>query len=263
MGWPSLSTIKGCIRHVGWCHFCWCLKRVPKQTEPARPCLPCFVHPNVQRCWHLTLNWSHHFSKSLKTFKTKSCVHFMTTSIHLLLRDTLGELLSTSRIRKSGCTQNYHERSTKPHNTHPLSVICWDTVYFGLEGLILPFVFLYDLGAQAAYRDTFFFTACLWGGQLATLMMWSFMFRPRIADTTFKVTEGGHGDKEHKTRGGHFTGKREMCAPADFRMWGQRDSVTTGLCPAARTLCDIISHLWLQRTWQETQTSTRCREWVQ
>ena len=25
-------------------HFCWYLKRDPKQTEPARPPLPCFVH---------------------------------------------------------------------------------------------------------------------------------------------------------------------------------------------------------------------------
>ena len=33
------------ISDVGWRHFCWYLKRDPKQTEPARPSLPCFVHP--------------------------------------------------------------------------------------------------------------------------------------------------------------------------------------------------------------------------
>ena len=30
-------------------------------------------------------------------------------------------------------------------------------VYFGLEWLVVPLVIVCDLGAQAAYRDTFFF----------------------------------------------------------------------------------------------------------
>ena len=59
----------------------WCSKRDPKQTEPARPSLLCFVHP-------------------VKT----------------------------------------HEHSAKLHNT--LAVI-------GLEWLVVPFVFVCDLGAQA------------------------------------------------------------------------------------------------------------------
>ena len=37
--------IKGCTSDVGWCHFRWYLKGDPKETEPARPSLPCFVHP--------------------------------------------------------------------------------------------------------------------------------------------------------------------------------------------------------------------------
>ena len=50
-------------------------------------------------------------------------------------------------------SKNYHERSAKPHNTHPLSVIGWNTIYFGFEWLVVAFVFEYDLGAQAAYRE--------------------------------------------------------------------------------------------------------------
>ena len=53
-------------------------------------------------------------------------------------------------------SKNYHERSAKPHNTRPLSVIGWINVYFGLEWLVVPFVIVCYLGAQAAYRDTFF-----------------------------------------------------------------------------------------------------------
>ena len=44
-------------------------------------------------------------------------------------------------------SRNYHERSAKPHNTHPLSVIGWNTIYCGFEWLVVPFVFVYDLGA--------------------------------------------------------------------------------------------------------------------
>ena len=35
----------------------------------------------------------------------------------------------------------------KPHNTHPLSVIGWNTIYFGFEWLVVLFSFVYDLGA--------------------------------------------------------------------------------------------------------------------
>ena len=46
------------------------------------------------------------------------------------------------------CIQNiYHEHSAKPHNTHPLTVIGWNTIYFGFEVLVVPFIFLYDLWA--------------------------------------------------------------------------------------------------------------------
>ena len=30
------------------------------------------------------------------------------------------------------------------------------TIYFGFEWSVVPLVFVYDLGAQAAYRDAFF-----------------------------------------------------------------------------------------------------------
>ena len=42
-------------------------------------------------------------------------------------------------------SKNYHERSTKPHNTQPLSVI--GSIFFGFEWLVVPFVFVCDLGA--------------------------------------------------------------------------------------------------------------------
>ena len=45
-------------------------------------------------------------------------------------------------------SKNYHERSAKPHNTHPLSLIGWNTIFWGFEVLIVPFVFLYDLAKQ-------------------------------------------------------------------------------------------------------------------
>jgi hypothetical protein len=53
-------------------------------------------------------------------------------------------------------SKNYHERSAKPHNTHRLSVIVWNTIYFGFEWLVVPLVFVYNLGALAAYRGAFF-----------------------------------------------------------------------------------------------------------
>ena len=55
-----------------------------------------------------------------------------------------------------GSSKNDHERSAKPNNTHRLLVIGWNTIYLGLELLVVPFVFGYDLGAQADYRDSFF-----------------------------------------------------------------------------------------------------------
>jgi hypothetical protein len=30
-------------------------------------------------------------------------------------------------------SKNDHERSAKPHSTHPLSVIGWNTIYFGFD----------------------------------------------------------------------------------------------------------------------------------
>ena len=37
-----------------------------------------------------------------------------------------------------------------------LSVIGWNTIYFGLEWLVVPIVFVCDLGVQAAHRDAVF-----------------------------------------------------------------------------------------------------------
>ena len=70
------SPVKGCINNVGRCHFCWCLKRDPKQTEPSVVC--------------------------------------------------------TS-------SKNYHKRSAKPHNTNPLSMIGWCTIYFGFHKSVTLF----------------------------------------------------------------------------------------------------------------------------
>ena len=39
-------------------------------------------------------------------------------------------------------------------------MIGWNAVYFGFEWLVVPFVFVYDLGAQAAYN---FFDGLLMG----------------------------------------------------------------------------------------------------
>ena len=50
-------------------------------------------------------------------------------------------------------SKNYHERGAKPHNTHPLLVIGWNTIYFGFEWLVVPLVFVCNIGAQVAYRD--------------------------------------------------------------------------------------------------------------
>ena len=57
-----------------------------------------------------------------------------------------------------------HERSAKPHNTHPLSVIGWNSIDCGLEWLVVPFVFVCDLGAQAVLQRRVILTSC---GQLA------------------------------------------------------------------------------------------------
>ena len=53
-------------------------------------------------------------------------------------------------------SKNDHERSAKPHDTHPLLVIGWNAIYLGFEWSVVPFVFVYDFGAQAAFRDVFF-----------------------------------------------------------------------------------------------------------
>jgi hypothetical protein len=53
-------------------------------------------------------------------------------------------------------SKNHIERNTKPQSIHPLSLIGWNTIYLGFEWSVVPFIFGYDLGAQAAYRDAFF-----------------------------------------------------------------------------------------------------------
>ena len=67
--------------------FCWYLKQAPKQTEPAGPSLPCFMHP------------------------AKSILN----------------------------------AAQKKHNTHPLSVIGWNTIYFGFEWLVEQGTFYYSV----------------------------------------------------------------------------------------------------------------------
>ena len=55
-----------------------------------------------------------------------------------------------------------YQRSAKPHNAHRSLVIGY-TIYFGFEWLAVPFVFVYDLGAQAAYRDVYLFCRPAYG----------------------------------------------------------------------------------------------------
>ena len=62
---------------------------------------------------------------------------------------------SKLKFEVSSC-KNYRERSPKPHNSHPLTVIGWNTVYLDFEWLVVRLAFVYDLGAQAACRDRFF-----------------------------------------------------------------------------------------------------------
>ena len=57
--------------------------------------------------------------------------------------------------------------------------------------MVVLFVIVCDLGAQADLQRRVFFTSCLRDGQLADQEdrsdeRGSFMIRPRIADTTFK-----------------------------------------------------------------------------
>ena len=54
-------------------------------------------------------------------------------------------------------SKNHNERSAKFHNTRPLLVIGWNTVYFGLQWLVVPFVIVCDLGAQADLQRHVFF----------------------------------------------------------------------------------------------------------
>ena len=80
-------------------------------------------------------------------------------------------------------SKNYHERSAKPHNTHPLSVIGWNTIYFGFD--------VFQSRSIGCLQKRVFLTAFLWGGQLADREERSdncdhLCFRPRIADTTLK-----------------------------------------------------------------------------
>ena len=44
-----------------------------------------------------------------------------------------------------------------------MSVIGWNTVYFGLEWLVVPVVFVCDLGAQADLQGRVFFDGLLTG----------------------------------------------------------------------------------------------------
>ena len=37
-------------------------------------------------------------------------------------------------------SKNYHERTENPTTPLPLSVIGWNTIYYGLEWLVVPFV---------------------------------------------------------------------------------------------------------------------------
>ena len=60
-------------------------------------------------------------------------------------------------------SKNYHERSAKTLQHPPLVGDWMVTVYFGFEWLVVPFVFVYDLGAQRRV----ILTTCLLGGQLA------------------------------------------------------------------------------------------------
>ena len=73
-------------------------------------------------------------------------------------------------------------RPSLPWVVHPVKT------YFGLEWLVVRFVFVYDLGAQPAYRDTFMGRAASRSrGKIR--WMWSFMFQPTIAaNTTFNVS---------------------------------------------------------------------------
>ena len=98
-------------------------------------------------------------------------------------------------------SKNDHERSAKPH---PLYVIGWNTINFGLVWLVIPFVFVCDLGAQVTYRDTCFDGLLMgraasgsWG---KIRWMGSFMFWPKISDTTFNIQGGPSlgGDGIHK-----------------------------------------------------------------
>ena len=45
------------------------------------------------------------------------------------------------------CSYHFACTSAKHHNTHPLSVTGWNTVYFDFEVLVVPFVSVCDLVA--------------------------------------------------------------------------------------------------------------------
>ena len=63
-------------------------------------------------------------------------------------------------------SKNYPGRSAKPHNTHPSSVIGWNTAYFGFEWLVVPFAFVHRSRSTGCLQREVFLTSCLWGGQL-------------------------------------------------------------------------------------------------
>ena len=64
-------------------------------------------------------------------------------------------------------SKNNHDRSAKPHNTHPLSVIgCYTTDFVGaVGGTICLCVQSRSIYRMRTERPSFL-TACLWGGQL-------------------------------------------------------------------------------------------------
>ena len=75
--------------------------------------------------------------------------------VHLILpRDPLAVHPINRPSKKHLSVSSLCSEITPP--TRPLSVIGWNTIYFGLVWLVVPFVFVCDLRAQAAHRDTFF-----------------------------------------------------------------------------------------------------------
>ena len=89
-----------------------------------------------------------------------------------------------SCIRAS--SKNYHEHGAKLHNTHPvrwLVGILFILVLSGWYSTICSCVRSRSIGCLQ-WLSFLWLAASGWWGKIR--WMWSFMFRPRIADTTFK-----------------------------------------------------------------------------